>query len=174
MYVQIAVPADLTARDGIFSMVTAKPLPGVQRVSVITVEDIYNRFTHLAIRGSVRSIFAQYKNTDEIMQNYDKINAQIAESAIQAVKQSNAPFQILGAQLSNVKEDPAILASKNKLVGTSNEVLSIEKIGNAIRNNPGYLDARRLDVLEKAAGNSKSNLVIMDSRGNVNLALPAH
>ncbi len=182
IYVQISIPIDKKVRDGIFAMVT--PKANGDRVSVISINDIYSQFAKMTIRGNVREIFAQYENADSVMQNYSKINAEISLMIINVVKQSKAPFEIMSAQLSNVKEDEVILASKNKLVAATNdgkakvvaaqnEAQAIEIIGDAIRKNPQYLEARRLNVIEAVGSTDKASMIIMDTKGSSNISVQA-
>jgi len=172
IYVQISVPTDAQIRNSVFAMITPTATKD-ERVSTISVEDIYTRFARMTIRGKVREIFVKYKDNEDAMKNFGKINAEIAQMIISVVRESKAPFEIVNAQLSNIQEDPTILESKTKLIAATNEVAAIEKVGDAIRKNPYYLEARRLDVLEKIGGKSSSNLVIMDTKNPTTLALPA-
>lgn len=171
IYVQIATPTDDKTRNNIFQLVT--PLSTANpRVSIINLTDIYTRFATQTIRSKTRAIFAHYENADSIMNNYDKVNAEIALMVIEVVKQSKAPFTIISAQLSNVKEDDVILASKNKIAESENQIQTIEKIGKALKENPQYLEVRRLEVLEKIGANSKSNLIVMDTKSQGVISIP--
>lgn len=184
IYVQVAVPQDKKIRDGIFAMISPTPT-GDPRVSTISIQDIYDQFAKMQIRGNVREIFAKYENADSVMANYAKINAEISLMIIHVIEQSKAPFTIISAQLSNVTEDPTVLASKNALVAANNisqakivnataEARQIQIIGDALRKNPQYLDARRLNVIETVGTSDKSNLIIMDTKSSTTIALPAN
>lgn len=163
IYVQVAVPQDKNLRDGIFSMISPQATGDV-RVSAITIDAVYSQFAKMTIRGNVRGIFAKYQNVDSVYANYAKINAEISLMIIDVIKQSKAPFEILNAQLSNVKEDPTILESKNKLVAARNEVEAAKMLGEAINKNPNYIEMRRLQVLEKIGGLSKATVIVMDTK----------
>jgi regulator of protease activity HflC (stomatin/prohibitin superfamily) len=171
IYVQVAVPQDKKLRDGIFSMISPQAT-GDARVSSITIGAVYSQFAKMTIRGNVRSIFAKYQNVDSVYANYARINAEISLMVIDVIKQSKAPFEILNAQLSNVKEDPTILDSKNKLVAAQNEVSAAKMLGEAIAKNPNYLEMRRLQVLEKIGSDSKSTIIVMDTKSGSSLAIP--
>lgn len=170
IYVQVAVPQDKNLRDGIFSMISPQPTQDA-RVSAITIGAVYSQFAKMTIRGNVRSIFAKYQNVDSVYANYAKINAEISLMIIDVIKQSKAPFEILNAQLSNVKEDPTILDSKNKLVAARNEVEAAKMLGEAINKNANYLEMRRLQVLEKIGGLSKATVIVMDTK-NSSVTIP--
>ncbi len=175
IYVQIAIPVDPDVRNSIFAMITPKPTSD-DRVSQITVQDIYERFAKMTIRGNTRGIFAQYKDADDVMLNYTKINAEISQMIISVTKEAKTPFEIVSAQLSNIKEDPIVLESKNKMIAAKNEAFAIDIIGKAIRDNPYYLESKKLDVERDIGARSNSNLVIMDNArgGTVSLAIPAN
>ena len=172
IYVQVAIPQDKKLRDGIYAMISPEATSD-PRVSIITIDAVYSQFAKLTIRGNVRGIFAKYENVDSVYANYSKINAEIALMIIGVIKQSKAPFEIIDAQLSNVKEDPIILSSKNKLVAATNEAAAADILGAAIRSNPQYLENRRLDVLEKVGVSSKNTLIIMDTKNNTTLSIPS-
>lgn len=165
IYVQVATPADEKSRDAIFAMVTPSATKS-DRVSLITLNDIYEKFVKQNIRGSVRAIFAQYENADSVMHNWNKINAQVGETVLDIVKQTHAPFQIVSTQLSNVKEDDAVLAAKNQQLAAKDQIQTIKDIGEALRQNPQYLEKQRLDMLEKVGASDKATVIIMDSKGS--------
>ena len=169
--IQVAIPEDEKVRDAIFATITPTATADA-KTSIITVQDVYNKFAQPIIRSKVREIFSMYKDNDDVMTHFKVINAEISTMILKAVKDSKAPFTVLNAELSNVQEDPVILASKTKLIAAANEVKAIEQVGAAIRSNPYYLEARRLDVLETIGATSKSNLVVMDTKGSTSFVLP--
>lgn len=171
IYVQMAVPQDKKLRDGIYAMISPTPTSD-PRVSIITISSIYNQFAKMTIRGNVRGIFAKYQNVDSVYAHYTEINAEISLMVINVIKQSKAPFEILNAQLSNVKEDPTILESKNALVAAKNQVEAANMLGKAIKENPQYLESRRLEVLEKIGVASKNTIIVMDTKSNSTLTIP--
>ena len=171
IYVQIAIPVDENLRDGAFASITPKAT-GTDRVSVISITDVYDKFVKMIVRGKVREIFAKYKNADEIMQKYAVINAEIGAMVLDVFKQSKAPCELIGAQLSNVKEDADVLASQNQLVAADNKVKEIEKIGEALKNNPQYAMIKKWDALQEIAKSGKNvTIIVSDGRDPV-IAIP--
>lgn len=171
IYIQVAIPQDKALRDAIYTMISPTPTSD-PRVSIITTSAVYNQFAKMTIRGNVRGIFSKYQNVDSVYAHYTEINAEISLMIINVIKQSKAPFEIINAQLSNVKEDPLIFESKNKVVAAKNEVEAAQMLGEAIRKNPQYLESRRLDVLEKIGVASKNTIIVMDTKSNTSLTLP--
>ncbi len=148
IYVQMAVPKDKKLRNNAFASITPTA-SNQERVSIIYLEDVYKRFAQMTVRGKVRGIFAKYKNWDSVMANFDKVNAEIGLMVMDVFKTSNVPLDLISVQLSNVKEDQKIWDSKNEQEASFNKVKSIEAIGNAMKNNPGYIQIRKWEVLDK-------------------------
>lgn len=166
IYVQMAIPKDATLRNNAFSSITPKPTE-IERVSVIKLEDVYTRFAKMTVRGKVRGIFSKYNDWTDVMNNYDKINAEIGLMVIQVFKNSNVPLELISVQLSNVKEDQRIWDSKNEQEAALQKVKSIEAIGAAMRNNPGYIQIRKWEVLEKiieSPNSAKISLIVSDDK----------
>ena len=164
IYTQISLPIKENLRDNAFASITPFPDSTQPRVMVIGLKDIYDKFVTMTIRGKVRQIFANYVDADDVMQNYDKINAEISTTVIDAVILSKAPFQVVIVQLSNVKEDDDILKSQNDQMAAKNKVNEILAIGEAIKNNPQYLQMKKYEVLEKIGGKA-NNLSVIFSEG---------
>jgi hypothetical protein len=166
IYVQMAIPKDVTLRHNAFSSITPKPTE-IDRVSVIKLEDVYTRFAKMTVRGKVRGIFSKYNDWTDVMNNYDKVNAEIGLMVIQVFKNSHVPLELISVQLSNVKEDQRIWDSKNEQEAALQKVKSIEAIGAAMRNNPGYIQIRKWEVLEKiieSPNSAKISLIVSDDK----------
>ncbi len=179
IYVQLRVPKELKLRENAFASVT--PVPYVSngttqdRVSVIYLEDVYERFAKMTIRGKVRGIFAKYKDYQDVMDNFDKVNAEIGLMANDVFKNANVPLDLIDIQLSNVKEDETIWASKNEKEASLNKVASIEAIGAAIKNNPGYIQIRKWEVLGeiiKSPNAANINLIVSDDNSKPVVTVP--
>lgn len=173
VYVQLALPKDPTLRNAAFAAIT--PEKYGDRVSVIYLQSIYNKYATQTIRGKVRGIFAKYKDWQEVMDNFEKINGEISEMVINVFKTSEAPLEVLNVQLSNVKEDQRIWDSKNEQAATAAKIQSINAIGAALRNNPDYIKSRKWEVIEKlgTTGNgSNISLIISDDDNKPVLTIP--
>ena len=165
--VQVGLPKDRKLRDAAFAGNTPIPTQGDVRLSTITLTDIYNRFASMTVRGKVRGIFSKYRDWDDVMKNYEKVNGEIAQMVLDVFKSSNTPLDLLNVQLSNVKEDEQIWASKNENQAAVAKVNAINQIGDAIRNNPGYIKARKWDVIEqliKSPNAANITLIIGDDK----------
>lgn len=139
IYVQLSVPKEIKLRNNAFACITPKAVS--ERVSSISLSSIYDQFAKMTVRGRVRGIFAKYNDWKEVMDNYEKVNAEIAFIFYPLVQRS--------AQLPKLK------------------VQSIEALGDAIRKNAGYLSIRKWEVLEKIISSPNSariNLIVSDDK----------
>lgn len=163
LYVQVAVPDDPKTRDSIFAQVTPRPSKNDERVSWIYLQDIYNQFAQMDIRGKTRQIFTSYKDYDDVMAHYDDVNKKISAMIIDTFKQSKVPLKLISGQISNVKADATVWEAENKRAAATAEVDTINAIGKAIRENPGYLEKYKWDQLKDMAG--KGVTVIVNDGG---------
>lgn len=167
IYVQMELPKDAKLRNTAFASITPASYKGDDRVSVIYLQDIYKRFAQMTIRGKVRGIFSKYKGWEEVMNNFDKVNAEISQMVMDVFKSSNTPLELINVQLSNVKEDQRIWDSKNELEAAKNKVQAINSIGEALKNNPNYILIRKWEVLEKLVTSPNAahiNLIVSDDK----------
>ena len=178
IYVQFGIPKEDKLINNAFALNTPVPYaPAGQekRVSVIYLKDIYARFAQMTVRGKVRGIFAKYQNYDSVMTHYDKINAEIGLMASEVFKNANVPLELVSIQLSNVKEDQRIWDSKNEQQATLIKINSINALGKAMRENPGYIQIRKWEVLEKiitSPNAAKINLVVSDEAQKPIVTIP--
>lgn len=163
VYIQIAVPTDEKLRDNAFASIT--PIKISERVYEIKLENIYKAFAQMVVRGKIREAFTKYKNTQEVMDNYALLNAEIGASVIEVFKKSKMPCELVSVQLSNIIEDPDVLKSKNDLLSSANKVKEIENIGKVIRENPQYAVMMKWESLKTIAKENKGNVTIIVSDG---------
>jgi len=163
IYVQVMVPDDKKMRDSIFAQVTPIPLKDHDRVSTITLEQVYKQFAQMTIRGKTRQIFAGYDNYDQIMANYDQVSKVVAGMIAQTFIENKVPLKLVMGQLSNVKADETVWTAENQKASAAAQVSVIEQIGDAIRRNPGYIEKYKWDVLKEIAG--RQNLTIIVNSG---------
>ena len=163
IYMQTQLPANERMRNSIFAQVTPKQVGDNQRVFRITLQDVYNRFARMTIRGKTREIFAKYTE-EEIMNNYERVNKEIKAMVLDTFVKNKVPLDLIDGQLSNVKVDPKIWKARNENTAADSEVNTINKIGAAIRNNPGYLEKYKWDQLEKISGKG-TTIIVSDGQG---------
>jgi hypothetical protein len=168
---QVAVPTDPSLRNAIFAMITPRTDANNSRVMFITLTDIYMKYATMTIRGKTREIFAQYDDYADVMKNYAKINGEIAKMVADVFKNNNVPLELISAQISNVKPDETVWQANNKMAAADAEVTAIEKVGKAMRENPGYLQFKKWETIEKVAG--RNNLtIIVGGKEDVGYTLP--
>lgn len=171
IYVQFALPTDPLLRENAFACVTATADTLLDsRVATIKLEDIYAKFAKMNVRAKSRLAFNDYKNADDVMNNLAKVEGEVAKIIAQVIKDSKAPIELTSVSISNVKEDETIVESKNKTESASNEVLTIDKIGQAIRNNPQYVEYYKWQVISEVMAKNPNAVLIIDAgKGNVNI-----
>jgi hypothetical protein len=171
IYIQVMLPDDKKMRDSIFAQVTPVPLPGKDRVSTITLQAVYDQFAQMTIRGKAREIFAKYRDYDEVMGNYNRINKEVAAMIISTFERNKVPLKLIGGQLSNVKVDESLWAAENRKASADAEVVAIEKVGRAIRANPGYLEYKKWETVKDLTGKDVT-VIINDGGGGTNYTIP--
>ncbi len=131
------------------------------QVGKITLNDVYSRFAQMTIRGKMREIFSQYEDYDAIMSNYARVNKEVSAMVIDTFKRCKVPLNLTAGQLSNVKTDGVVLEALNQQAAAKANVDVINRVGAAIRANPGYLEKYKWDMIEKISGKGV-NLTIVD------------
>ncbi len=173
VYVRLMLPDDKKTSDNIFTLVTPvsgeKLVPPVEkddRVQWIMIKDVYERFAAGKIRNNIRAIFSSYKSYKEVAADYANLNTKISDMVVQTFKEEKVPLKLQDAQLSNVKQDPAVVKAQNDLASTEAQALGIAKIGAAIRANPEYRDYMKWDALKVISNGPKgTNTVIVTEGG---------
>lgn len=172
IYVQLSLPKEEKLRENAFVCVTATPNGTDGRVSTIKLEDIYDQFAQMNVRGKSREVFTPYKSIDDVLANMDKLNAEIGKIVSEVITSSGAPVQLMSVQLSNVKEDQTIVASKNKEEASEAEVNIINKVGAAINSNPKYVEYYKWQVISEIMKVNPKAVLILDASGKANIQVP--
>lgn len=177
LFVQVTIPSDPTLVDSIFQEVTARPaVTGKDdkgrdeldsKLFEITLEMIYDKFARMIVHGQTREIFAKYKNLDDVINNYEKVNSQIQKMVGDTFKAEHIPLQLLAAQISNIKPDTRVWEARNKQAAAASEVAAINLVGDAIRRNPGYIQKMKWDALKEIAGKG-TNITVIEGSGSSN------
>ena len=169
VYIRAMVPADEVVRNAIFAQITPKATDN-ERIRVITVEMIYEHFARMDVRGGIRSIFSHFEGWEDINASYDKINSDISAMALSTFRANGVPLKLQNSQISNLKPDEHIWAAQNELASAEAKVNSINKIGKAIRDNPGYQDYLKWESLKEIAKNGSQSgtttIIITDGSGS--------
>jgi regulator of protease activity HflC (stomatin/prohibitin superfamily) len=163
MYVRVALPSDATIMNNIFLLATPtgteKP-----RVSKIALQDIYTRFAQLTVRGKVREIIAGYDNFQAVTAHYAEINRQVGLAVVQVFTDSVVPLKLQDAQLSQVLPDPQVWDAEVKKKTADVQVYTINQVGQAMADNPGYqefLKWQSLQTIASTAAQSGNNMIII-------------
>lgn len=172
LYVRMMLPDEEDpARNNIFVLVTPKQIGNDIRVKVITLEDIYNRFAQMDVRGNVRGIFASYEDYKRVYESYNEINTKIAAMVLETFKLNSVPLKLQNAQLSNVKPDEQLWAAENRKAAATAEAQAIGTIGQAMKANPEYgeyLKWQGLRNIAEVGSRSGTNTLIITNGSSGN------
>lgn len=159
VYVRMMIPKEPAKRNAIFAMITPKGKS--ERVSEINVNDIYAKLAQMDIRSGIRSVMQKYTDVTYITTHMDSINNELGAMAIKMFERSGVPLEIQNVTLSNVKMDQTVNDAENQKNAALAQVEAINKIGEAIKSNPGYLQFKKYETLEKLNGKN-ANLTFID------------
>jgi hypothetical protein len=165
VYVRMSIPQELDRRNALFSLITAKA--SGDRVSTITIKDVYERFAKMDVRSGVRSVLQKEDNVDSVLKDLDSFNDNLGKMAIQMFERSGTPLVVQNVTISNVKMDAKIWEAENQKAAALAQVEVIKQVGAALRANPEYLSIRRYDTYEKIAGKIGSFTIIEGNPGGI-------
>jgi hypothetical protein len=109
------------------------------------------------VRGATRAIVVRRKDFPTLLNEYDSVNSEIQAAVLETFKKNGVPLLLQNAQISNAKPDEAVWSSQNASAAADARVVAIEKLGRAIRENPGYLQLRKIEMLEGVAKSGPQN-----------------
>lgn len=165
-YIRAMLPENEAERNRVFALVTPTPFGGDDRVRMVKLEDVYDKFARQDVRGKARAILANYEDYKAVYSDYQKVSDTISSMVIETFEENNVPLSVLAAQLSNVKPDRQIWEALNKEIAATAEVSRINAIGEALRKNPEYVEYQKWqnikDIGESAAKNGNPTVVIGD------------
>ena len=148
VYVRMMAPQDPERRNALFAQIT--PIKtGVDRVSMITVEQIYKQFAQMDVRSGIREILQKETVVDSVTRNLGKLNDELGAMVIKMFKRSGVPLDVQNVTLSNVKMDQTVWDAENQKAAALAQVEAINKIGAALRANPEYGLFKKYDTYEK-------------------------
>jgi hypothetical protein len=111
---------------------------------------VYEQFARMDVRSGIREIFASYDDDGEVLANLKKINGQIDAEAVKVFAENKVPLKLQNSKISNTKVDDVIWQAETKRAAAAAEADRIRIIGEAVRNNPGYIAYAKWNVIEKS------------------------
>jgi len=171
VYTRCMIPSEEKKRDAIFAQVTPVGT-STNRVSLITIKMIYEQFAMMDIRSGTREVFSKYQNFDQINNSLDSINIQLGRMALTTFTQNGVPLTMQNMKVSNVKPDISVWDAENKNAAALAQVEAINKIGAAIRDNPGYITFKKYETYAEIAKNHPStNFNIFDGANSTGVVV---
>jgi regulator of protease activity HflC (stomatin/prohibitin superfamily) len=170
-YVRCLLHDDAKVRNNIFAQIT--PLDTKDdREKMITIEMVYDHFASMDVRSGARRIFGKYATYEEVLKNMEAINTELEAMVIETFKRNNVPLKIQNAQISNVKPDEKVYATRNELSSADSKVQSIDQIGAALRRNPEYVAYMKWETLREVAGKG-TTIIVNESDRPMAVTVPA-
>ncbi len=170
VYVRMCVPKEEAKRNGIFSQITPEAFGEEKRVNAIKLNTIYERLARMDVRSAIRQVISKYSSIDTVVKHQDRVNDEIAAKILEMFQRSSVPLDLQNVVISNVQADPTILAAENATRSALAEVERIRKIGEAIRENPQYLQSKKYDTYKELAG--KGTTIYIIDGGNASTVIP--
>lgn len=167
IYVRMMVPTDPKKRDGIFSMITPDAVRGTDRTYAITCVMIYGKLAQMDVRSQIRAILQNAASVQDINRNLDKYNDLLGAALAKTFEKNGVPLLLQNATISNVKVDESVWQAENQKQAALSQVEAINKIGAAIRDNPGYLAFKKYETYEKISGKIGTFTIIEGAPGGV-------
>lgn len=151
IYLRLRVPEDERLRNRVFAEITPKGVEGMERTSKISVQAIYDRYAMQEARSLIRQIIGSYADDLDISANRSEIEKKLTTALLERLQQLKVPLELQSVSLSNVAADGQIQLGRNQSSSATAQVDAIERVGQALASNPGYLKFREIEMVEKAA-----------------------
>lgn len=171
-YVRLIVPNDHAIWDSVLAQITAErsSSPGEQeRVSYVTVADIFARFGNQEARSFGREVATTYDSDLDMNNNRPAIENSLSRSLTQRLGELHAPLQIQGVSVSNIVADPVVQNARNSaLTAASVREVAASYTDNYVRMQQIQANERMINVLAHSA---TPNTIIFNASPNI--AVPA-
>lgn len=92
VYIRLTAPPDDPGRNSVFAQMTPQAAEG--RVSIITLQDVYDRFAKMDVRNRIRAIAASYDNYKSLYANFDGADELINAAGRAGVSREPGPAGI--------------------------------------------------------------------------------
>jgi hypothetical protein len=165
VYVRLTAPTDENKRNVIFAQVT--PATSHDRVSVIALQDVYDRFAKMEVRNRVRAIMASYDDYKSLYADFEGANERINQAVAAVFEKNSVPLLFQNAGISNAKPDHKVWDAENEKVAAQARADAMNIISAAVSADPNYLATLKWQYLQKiaevAATNGTKMIIITDT-----------
>lgn len=169
--IQVMVPDQQKMRDSIFAQITPRGTD-VNRTLTISLEDVYRQFAQGPVRNRIRVIFTKYEDYNDVILHYQEINNQIGLTVAQAFKDSLVPLRLVSAELSNVTPDNVVREASNRQMAADAQAAEIRTVGQAMKDNPQFLEKHKWDVIKEQGGKGMTVIVNSDQGNKIGYTIP--
>ncbi len=165
IYIRLTAPTEEQKRNAIFAQMT--PDISKDRVSVITLQDVYDRFAKMDVRNRMRAIIASYSDYKSLYADFDGANERINAAVGAVFRENNVPLVFQNAGISNAKPDQKVWDAENEKVAAQARADAMNIISAAVRADPNTLTTLKWQYLQKiteiAATNGTKVIIITDT-----------
>ena len=155
VYVRMMVPVEPKKRIASFGSITPQPMAGQDKMSMITVENIYTRFAKMDARSGIRAVLQKETDPYYISSNIDKFNDKLTAMLVMLFSKNGVPLDMQNVSISNVKMDQTVFDAQNQQMAALAQVSAIKQVGEALRENPQYMLFKKYDTYVAMAKEGK-------------------
>lgn len=157
---RLLCPTDPERRNAIFGAITAKG-NGQDRVSTITLKDVYEKFAQMDVRSIVHARIQQETDVYWVMSHLLEMNKVLTAMVIDYFKKTGVPLDVQDVAVSNIKPDEKVWDAANAQAAALAQIATIDSVGRALERHPEYLKFKSLEVYKDVALSDKN-------KGNIN------
>jgi len=165
IYIRLTAPGDERRRNLVFEQMT--PATSKDRVSIITIQDFFDRFAKMDVRNRIRAIAASYDNYKSLYADFYGANERINAAVGAVLKENDVPLSFQNAGISNAKPDQKVWDAENEKVAAQARADAMNIISSAISADPNNLTTLKWQYLQKiaeiAATNGTKVIIISDT-----------
>jgi hypothetical protein len=100
----------------LFMLGNPSPMPGNNRILVLSAESVYEQQAQLQVRGYIRKICSQYPDFAAAFRSFggeqDNLTDRITSSVGRVLVEQGVPLRLVGVQVSNMKPDDSVVEAQ--------------------------------------------------------------
>jgi hypothetical protein len=167
VYIRLTAPEDIQTRNAIFAQMT--PNISKDRVSIIMLQDVYNKFAAMDVRNKIRAIVASYNDYKSLYADFYGANERINQAVKDVFKDNDVPLAFQNAGISNAKPDQKVWDAENDKVAAQARADAMNIMSEAIKADPNNLITLKWQYMQKIAevsAESGTRIIIITDTSN--------
>src|SRR6516162_1733432 len=169
----------------LFMLGNPSPMPGNNRILVLSAESVYEQQAQLQVRGYIRKICSQYPDFAAAFRSFggeqDNLTDRITSSVGRVLVEQGVPLRLVGVQVSNMKPDDSVVEAQVAQKAAEARTAAIKTLTDFLDQDP--TGTRKmvyrmlvLQELTRTANANRHNTIFLTDLGGPNagiLPLPA-